>query len=146
MLPVRVRRQACVRMTNALEHLQTDTFEIHEARLPPPRVHVGCFVKVGIRRERFWCRVCGVCANGTLRATVDNDLVRSAWSRGHELVLQSEHVLEAADDTERLTFQWLVDTLGSEREAALAWQDTRIASGAACRRKAQTYFAVLPSK
>ena len=72
---------------------------------------LGRFVKVGIRDERFWCKVesMTMSGDGKLHATVDNDLLRSAWRRGHKdkLVLQGEHVLASADVRDRLTFQRL---------------------------------------
>ena len=57
-------------------------------------------------------------------------------------MLQHEHVLEVADATDRLTYSSLVATLGSERKAALAWRDVRVAEGAAARPKPGTRFVV----
>ena len=107
-------------MASALEHLRANTFETRDANTDTPPVSVGCFVKVGIRGERFWCKVQGVSGDGKLHAIVDNDLSRSAWRRGHNLVLQSEHVLESADVRDRLTFHRLAAATGSMREGALA--------------------------
>ena len=127
----------------ALDRLRANTFDIRDASLTKPHVHAGRFVKAGIRGERFWCRVESVRADGMLRATVDNDLLRSVWRRGHVLVLQHEHVLEVADVADQLSFKTLVATLGSKSEAALAWMDVRVASGA-CNPKPHTRLIVPP--
>ena len=121
-------------MTSALERVRANTFETRDASIDTPRVSVGCFVKVGIRGERFWCKVQGVSGDGKLHAIVDNNLLRSAWRPGHKLVLQSgEHVLESADVRDRLTFQRLVAATGSKRDAALLWRNLRVAEGVAAR-------------
>ena len=40
----------------------------------------------------------GVCAKmGLLVAIVDNELLRSPWKVGHEIVVLHEHVLETSD-------------------------------------------------
>ena len=116
-------------MTSRIESLKAALFETRDARAPKPRVRRGVFVKVGVRGERFWCRVESVGADGTLRAIVDNDLQKSSWPRGHKLVLQHEHVLETTDATDGLTFHSLVAALGSPREAAVVWHSSRVASG-----------------
>lgn len=125
----------------ALDHLRVSTFETRDACVPQPHVHAGGFVKVGIRGERFWCRVESVGTDGMIRAVVDNDLLRSAWRRGHVLVLQHEHVLESLDVAGQLSFKTLVATLGSKREAALVWRDVRVASGT-CNPKPHTLLIV----
>ena len=127
----------------ALDRLWANTFETREACVPQPHVHNGSFVKVGIRDERFWCRVESVGADDMIRAVVDNDLLRSAWRRGHVLVLQHEHVLESLDVADQLSFKTLVATLRSKREAALVWRDVRVASGA-CSPKPHTRLIVPP--
>ena len=121
----------------ACEHI----FEARAADIPPPRVRAGCFVKVCARGERFWCKVESVGVD-TLRVIVDNDLLNSPWRCGHELVLYHNHVLEVADAKDRLAFQFLVAMLGSCGEAALAWRDSRLESGAGCRPKQRTCFVV----
>ena len=100
----------------ALERLRERMFETRDAAIPLPCVvREGMFVKVGARGERFWCRVCSA-GTETLRVIVDNELLHSSWARGHELVLQHEHVLEVADATDRLTYSSLVATLLGVRE------------------------------
>ena len=94
---------------------------------------VGCFVKVGVRGERFWCKVLNTSEDGKLHAVVDNDLLNSAWPRGHKLVIQHEHVLEVADVADQLSFEGLVSKVGSKREAALTWHAMRVSAGAAAR-------------
>ena len=128
----------------ALDRLRANTFEVRDASLTKPPAHAGSFVKAGIRGERFWCRVESVGADGMIRAVVDNDLMRSAWRRGHVLVLQDEHVLEVADVTDRLTFSSLVATFGSDRKAALAWRDARVTSRS-CRPKPCAWL-IVPSR
>jgi len=83
---------------SALENLRANTFETRDSSIDPPRVRVGDFVKVGIRGERFWCKVGSMSGGGKLHAIVDNDLLRSAWPRGHLLALQRERVLESASN------------------------------------------------
>ena len=65
-------------MTNALERVRANVFETRDAKTNAPRVHVGCFVKVGVRGERFWCKVLNTSEDGKLHAVVDNDLLNSA--------------------------------------------------------------------
>ena len=120
-------------MASALERVRANAFEERDASTDPPRVSVGCFVKVGIRGERFWCKVESMSGDGKLHAIVDNVLLRSAWRPGHKLVLQSECVLESADVRDRLTFQHLAAGTGSKREAALVWRDMRVAEGVVTR-------------
>lgn len=120
-------------MASALERVRANAFETRGSSTDPPRVSVGCFVKIGIRGERFWCKVESVSGDGKLHAIVDNDLLRSAWRPGHKLVLQSEHVLESADVRDQLSFQRLAAATGSIREAALVWRNLRVAGGVAAR-------------
>ena len=84
-------------MATAAELLRAHTFETRDKNVPRPCVQRGTLVKVGIRGERFWCRVGRVREDGSLLATVDNDLTRSPWRRGDEIVLQRSHVLEASE-------------------------------------------------
>jgi len=76
-----------------------------------PSVRVGTFVKIGIRGERFWCCVKSTRGDGALLGVVDNDLLKSPWRRGEEIVLQRNHVLETAEPTDELTFRNLVTGL-----------------------------------
>ena len=120
-------------MASALERVRANTFEVRDATAPPP-VGVGYFVKVGMRGERFWCKVDSMSGDGTLDATVDNELLRSpAWPRGHKLILQREHVLESASVAEMLSFQRLAAATGSMREGALLWRDMRAMQGVCAR-------------
>ena len=82
-------------MTDVLERLRASTFETRDSKMDAPRVSAGCFVKVGIRGERFWCKVVSI-SDGRLHAILDGDLLNLAWPRGHKLVLQHEHVLASA--------------------------------------------------
>ena len=128
-------------MAAALDRLRAHTFEERDASLPKLSVRKGAFVKVGVRRERFWCRVKHVGVD-TLHVIVDNALMHSPWQRGHELVVQHRHVLEVADVTDRLNFQALVVALGSKREAARLWRDVRVAAGTAVRPRYETQHIV----
>ena len=113
------------RMATAAELLRAHTFETRDKNVPRPCVQRGTLVKVGIRGERFWCRVGRVREDGSLLATVDNDLTRSPWRRGDEIVLQRSHVLGASEPWDALTFSSLLAALGSASEAAMAWRDLR---------------------
>ena len=101
-------------------------FETRESSAPQPRLCPGMFVKAGLRGERFWLRVQSVGDDGTLIAIVDSKLIRSTWRRGEEIRLQHEHVLESADEDDRMSFQSLVAALGSQREASLTWHVARV--------------------
>ena len=129
-------------MLMVLESLRARMFETRDAAIPLPCVvREGMFVKCGLRGERFWCKVCNA-GTDVLRVIIDNELLHSSWERGHELVLQHEHVLEVADATDRLAFLSLVSALGSERDAALAWRDLRVAEGVAAQPKPGARFVV----
>jgi hypothetical protein len=108
-----------------------------------PSVRVGTFVKIGIRGERFWCCVKSTRGDGALLGVVDNDLLKSPWRRGEEIVLQRNHVLETAEPTDELTFRNLVTRFGSVGTAAAVWQDLRRMERAAAKPKPGTVF-VLP--
>jgi hypothetical protein len=115
--------QEGMRMVTALQTLHDNAFETRDRSLPVPNVQVGSYVKVGIRGERFWCRVSRERADGSILAIIDNFLLRSPWwQRGDEIVLQRSHVLEAADYGDELMFRSLWATLGSISEAAMAWR------------------------
>ena len=122
---VGVSRGVASRMATAAELLRAHTFETRDKNVPRPCVQRGTLVKVGIRGERFWCRVGRVREDGWLLATVDNDLTRSPWRRGDEIVLQRSHVLEASEPWDVLTFSGLLAALGSASEAAMVWRDLR---------------------
>ena len=115
-------RQEGGHMATALQTLHENAFETRDRSLPVPNVQVGSYVKVGIRGERFWCRVSRERADGSILAIIDNFLLRSPWRCGDEIVLQRSHVLEAADYGDALMFRALWATLGSVSEAAMAWR------------------------
>ena len=72
-----------------------------------PSVRVGTFVKVGVRGERFRCCVKSIRGDGALLGVVDNDLLKSPWRRGEEIVLQRNHVLETSEPADGMTFRSL---------------------------------------
>ena len=74
---------------------------------------------------------------------MDNDLLRSPLRRGHEIVFQHSHVLEAAEPREELTFKGLMVALGSAADAAMMWRDVRETSGVGAKARPRTWF-VLP--
>ena len=117
-------------MASAVETCREHAFETREKMAAVPHVHTGMFVKVGVRGERFWCRVQHVGVD-TLRVVVDNDLLRSPWRCGHDLVVRHEHVLESVDVSDQIRYQCLVSVLGSQRKAAVAWQNSRMLQGLA---------------
>ena len=85
-----------------------------------PRVEVGGWVKVERCSERFWCKVRRVCADGTIVACVDNNLMHNPYRCGDELVLRNCHVLETADGRDSMAFRELATTLGLSG-GAMAW-------------------------
>ena len=99
-------------------------------------------IKVGVRGERFWCKVRGVRKDGALVAIVDNELLRSPWKVGDEIVVLHEHVLETSDPSD-MTFASLRSVLGSS-EAAMLWREMRLMDGSGATAKPKTVF-VLPN-
>ena len=116
-------------MASAVETLREHAFEARDKKATEPRVQEGSWVKVGVRGERFWCKVRYEREDGCLIGVVDNELLRSTWRRGDEIVLQHDHVLETAQPRDELTFRRLPTALGSASEAAMVWRDVREASG-----------------
>jgi hypothetical protein len=104
-------------------------------------VEQGVLIKVGVRGERFWCKVQRVRKDGALVAIVDNELLKSPWKVGHEIVVLPEHVLETSDPSD-MTFASLLSVLGSS-EAAMLWREMRLVGGAGVAAKPKTFF-VLP--
>jgi hypothetical protein len=88
------------------------------------KVQCGHWVKVGRHRERFWCRVTDVRADGSIVARVANDLLNSNYQYGDELVLRRRHVLEVASLADSLTFRCLAAELGTVN-AAVVWRAVR---------------------
>ena len=127
---------------SALERIRQNSFEVRDQRSKRPSVNDGMLIKVGIRGERFWCRVKGVRSDGAIVAIVDNDLLRSSWRCGDEIVVQRRNVLETSDPSD-MTFASLLATLGSEKEAAMVWRELRLRDGSGVGAKPKTFF-VLP--
>jgi hypothetical protein len=128
--------------TSAAERLRQHTFEVRDKNRKRPKVELGVLIKVGVRGERFWCKVRGVRKDGALVAIVDNDLLRSPWKVGDEIVVLHEHVLETSDPSD-MTFASLLSALRSS-EAAMLWRELRLADGAGVAAKPKTFF-VLPN-
>lgn len=122
--------------------LRQHTFEVRDKNIRRPTVRDGVLIKVGIRGERFWCRVKRVREDGALIALVDNDLIRSPWKCGDEIVVQDKHVLETSDPKD-MTFASLLAALGSVKDAAMLWREIRLADGSGAKAKPTTLF-VLP--
>jgi hypothetical protein len=80
--------------------------------------------------------------DGALVAIVDNDLLRSPWKVGDEIVVLHEHVLETSDPSD-MTFASLLSALRSS-EAAMMWRELRLADGPGVIAKPKTFF-VLPN-
>ena len=129
-------------MQSALERIRQNTFEVRDERLKRPNVNAGMLIKVGIRGERFWCRVKGMRDDGAIVAIVDNDLLRSPWRCGDEVGVQLTNVLETSDPND-MTFASLLATLGSKKEAAMVWRELRLRDGSGVGAKPKT-FLVLP--
>ena len=73
-----------------------------------PHVGTGTWVKVGLRRERFWCKVQRVRSDGALVTSVENNLQLSTLRCGDEIVLSRRNVLEVVDDSDRLLYEVVV--------------------------------------
>jgi mitochondrial fission protein ELM1 len=127
--------------TSAAERLRQHTFEVRDRNRKRPKVEPGVLIKVGVRGERFWCKVQRVRKDGALVAIVDNELLKSPWKVGHELVVLPEHVLETSDPND-MTFASLLSVLGSS-EAAMLWREMRLMDGSGATAKPKTFF-VLP--
>ena len=94
-----------------------------------PHVGTGTWVKVGLRRERFWCKVQRVRSDGALVTSVENNLQLSTLRCGDEIVLSRRNVLEVVDDSEGLLYEVVCAVLGDRRDAALQWHEVRAALG-----------------
>ena len=129
-------------MPSTVEQLQQHMFEMRDMSKRQPRLHVGVLVKVGIRGERFWCKVSEIREDGSLVGTVDNELFRSPWRCGDEIVLQRNHVLETLDPYE-MTLASLLATGTPAPEAAMMWHELRLMNGLGAKAKPGT-VAVLP--
>ena len=127
--------------TSAAERLRQHTFEVRDRNRRRPKVEPGVLIKVGVRGERFWCKVKRVRKDGALVAIVDNELLKSPWKVGHEIVVLPEHVLETSDPND-MTFASLLSVLGSS-EAAMLWREMRLMDGSGATAKPKTFF-VLP--
>ena len=129
--------------STAVQNLREHVFEVRDKRRLKPRVKAGTWAKLGLRNERFWCRVRVVRADGSFVGTLDNDLIRSSFQRGDEIVFQHSHVLEVAEPCDSWTFGSLPAALGSISEAAMGWRGVRAAEGVAAKASERTWF-VLP--
>ena len=114
-----------IEMTSAIDRIRQNTFEVRDKSSKRPRVAAGMLIKVGIRAERFWCKVQRVCGDGALVAIVDNELLRSSWKCGDEIIVQQSHVLETSDPADA-TLAGLLAVSGSVSEAAMVWRETRL--------------------
>ena len=74
------------------ERLRQHAFEVRDKNRKRPKVELGVLIKVGVRGERFWCKVKRVRKDGALVAIVDNELLKSPWKVGHEIVVLPEHI------------------------------------------------------
>lgn len=119
---------------SAAEQLRHHTFETRDRNRKRLKVEPGVLIKVGVRAERFWAKVKRVRKDGALIAIVDNDLIKSPWKVGDEIVVLPEHVLETSDS--------LLSVLGSS-EAAMTWRALRLVDGSGVTARPKTFF-VLP--
>ena len=126
---------------SAVERLQRHAFEVRDPSKRQPSVDEGTLIKVGIRGERFWCRVKRVRADGALVAIVDNNLIKSPWRCGDEIVVQRKHVLETLDPKD-MSLASLLSVMGVS-EAAMMWRELRLENGSGVLAKPKTFF-VLP--
>ena len=106
-------------------------FELRDAASAAPRVEAGHWTKVGVRGERFWCRVKRVDPCGRIVGVVGNELILNAWPLGGELTYQHRHVLESVNAVDLRAFRRHVDSCGSVENGALEWHDQRISVGKA---------------
>lgn len=132
-------------MPSAIETLCAHTFETRDKRAVEPRVQKGTFVKLGIRGERFWCRVRHIHECNHLVGELDNHLLRSPWKPGDEISFQRIHILETMEPADELTFHTLHAALGSASEAAMMLHAARAAKGLAAKARPPTLF-LLPSE
>lgn len=126
---------------SAVERLQRHAFEVRDSSRRQPSVDEGTLIKVGIRGERFWCRVKSVRVDGSLVAIVDNHLIKSPWTCGDEIVVQRKHVLETLDPGD-MSLASLLSVLGVS-EAAMRWRELRLENGSGVIAKPKAFF-VLP--
>ena len=126
---------------SAVERLQRHAFEVRDPSKRQPSVDEGTLIKVGVRGERFWCKVKRVRKDGALVAIVDNNLIKSPWRCGDEIVVQLKHVLETLDPKD-MSLASLLSVLGVS-EAAMMWRELRLENGSGVLAKPKTFF-VLP--
>ena len=119
--------------------LRALVFEERATGAVEPRVEQGMWVKVGLREERFWCKVLQKRLNGALLVTVENHLKLSSLRLGEQVVLQRCHVLETADLQEFLVFSQLTGVLGLQGGAGL-WRDSRVMEGVGVTPKQNSVF------
>ena len=119
--------------------LRALVFEERATGTVQPRVEQGMWVKVGLREERFWCKVLQKRLNGELLVTVENYLKLSRLRLGEQVVLQPCHVLETADLQDFLVFSQLTGVLGLQGGAGL-WRDSRVMEGVGVTPKQNSVF------
>ena len=108
----------------------SQVFEERGSDAVAPRVTVGTWVKVGLRHERFWCRVRAIIEpDGMLQAEVENELINSPLRVGDRVCLQQRNVLEMATARDRELFCSHAVALGSVTDAALEWYQSRHKDG-----------------
>jgi len=123
-------------------------FELRDDASPAPRVSQGGWVKVGAvaTRERFWCRVTTVSADGMLTASVDNHLLSSTLACplrfGDVLVFHERNVLESASLAERDEFERLLVVTESHVKAAKLWRGVRQLEGTSAPPRHGTRYVV----
>ena len=127
-----------------LERLRAHLFEQRHKSAAQPSVSIGTWLKVGVRGERFWVRVKRMRGDGSLVGVIDNDLLKSPWRRGDELVLQRSHVLETTEPADGNTFRNLVAMFGSVAEAAVVWRNLRMIECVAVKPKPGPMFVLPP--
>ena len=123
------------------ERLRQHAFEVRDKNRKRPKVEPGVLIKVGVRGERFWCKVKRVRKDGAFVAIVDNNLIKSPWRCGDEIVVQLKHVLETLDPKD-MSLASLLSVLGVS-EAAMLWRGLRLENGSGVLAKPETLF-VLP--
>ena len=126
--------------TSTVERLRQHTCEVRDKNRRRPKINASLLIKVGIRGKRFWCNVNWIREDGALVAIVDNDLLRSPWKVGDEIVALHEHVLETSDPSD-MTFTSLLSALRSS-EAAMMWRELRLADGPGVIAKPKTFFVL----
>ena len=84
-----------------------------------------------------------VCEDGALVVIVENDLIRSPWRCGDEIVVQNKHALETSDPNDMTfalcQFVSLLAALGSVKDAAMVWRELENCFGV--KRQSRGHFS-----